>query len=67
MPPSPNPDLTITPAERCSAFLTAALRLIGEAHRSASHAGMDSQDVLKLEQAMGRIRDVRNGILRRAR
>lgn len=66
MPKNP-PELTLSPRDRAGAFLTAALRLIGEAHRNGAHAGLDSQEVDNLGEAMGRIRDVRNGILRRSR
>lgn len=46
-------------------YILAALRLLGETHRMGHKAGLDSQDLLRLERAMGELATLKHAMYRR--
>lgn len=65
--PLPKEAQPIVPLDTKSlAYILASLRLLGETHRMGHKAGFDSQDLLRLEKAMGELVALKNALYRRS-
>lgn len=63
LPEQASPTIPIN--TRSLAYILSSLRLLGETHRMGHRAGLDSQDLLRLERAMGEIVALKNALYRR--